>query len=286
VKDTIFNSKISLNCQGILHEFDKPIIMGIINTTPDSFYEGSRKPNIDAVLEQANIFINQGVDIIDIGGYSSRPGAKDISEQEELERIITAIELIRKNFPNILISIDTFRPKVAKEALNSGANIINDITGGQFDSAIYKIAAQFSAPYIMMHMKGTPQNMQSNTTYKNLITDIIYFFSKQLKLAHQNGVKDIIIDPGLGFSKTIDQNYDILRQLDLFKVLEKPILIGASRKSMIYKLLNIDSKEALNGTTVLNTIALINGAQILRVHDVKEAVEVKTLYSKINIANL
>lgn len=281
MKDTIFNSNISLNCQGKLIEFDEPIIMGIINTTPDSFFEDSRVQSTDLILQQVSTFIKEGVDIVDIGGYSSRPGAEDVSEQEEINRILPAIIAIRKTHPNLIISIDTFRPKVAEKALSEGANVINDISGGQYNSHIFEVASDFNAPYIMMHMKGTPQTKATQTQYNHLIKDLIYFFSKQIQLAQKHGVKDIIIDPGLGFSKTLNQNYEIIKHLDLFKVLEKPILIGASRKSMLYKLLDITPKESLNATTAINTLALLNGANILRVHDVKEAVEVKKIVEKI-----
>ena len=285
MKDTIFNSNITLNYQGKLIEFDTPIIMGIVNTTPDSFYEGSRVESTNQIIEQVNQFVKEGVDIIDVGGYSSRPGADEVSEEEEINRILPAIKLIRQTFKNLLISIDTFRPNVAKIALENGANIINDISGGQFDEQIFNIASTYSAPYIMMHMRGTPQNMQNNTHYEQLIKELVYFFSKQIQTAQKNGVKDIIIDPGLGFSKTLEQNYEIIKHLDLFKVLDKPILIGASRKSMLYKLLDISADESLNATTVINTIALLNGANILRVHDVKEAVELKKTYRKIKEIN-
>lgn len=255
--------------------------MGIINTTPDSFFEDSRVNSNDSILTQTSRFIKEGVDIIDIGGYSSRPGADNVSETEELNRVLPAIKNIRLKHPNILISIDTFRTNVAKESLKMGANIINDISGGQNNESIYKISADFSAPYIMMHMRGNPQNMQNDTNYKNLMKDLILFFSNQINIAQKNGVNDIIIDPGLGFSKTLDQNYEIVSKLGLLNVLEKPILIGASRKSMLYKLLETSANECLNATTITNTIATINGANILRVHDVKEAVEIKKIMSKI-----
>ena len=255
--------------------------MGIINTTPDSFFEGSRKNSTKEILIQVSKFISEGATIIDVGGYSSRPGSKDISETEELQRVLPAIRNIRMKFPSILISIDTFRSVVADQALTEGANIINDISGGQNDPSIFTISAKHNAPFIMMHMKGTPQNMQKNTNYNHLITDLILFFSNQIKLAKKQGVKDIIIDPGLGFSKTGDQNYEIIANLELFNLLEYPILIGASRKSMLYNLLNITPSESLNATTAINTIALMNGANILRVHDVKEAVETRLISSKI-----
>jgi len=281
VKDTVFSSEITLNCQGILHEFSNPLIMGIINTTPDSFFEDSRKNSTTEIIAQVSDFIQAGASIIDIGGYSSRPGAKDISEIEETQRVLPAIEAIRTKFPNSLISIDTFRASVAEQAIHKGANIINDISGGQANPNIFNISAKHCAPYIMMHMKGTPQNMQKNTSYKHLIKDLILFFSNQIRLAKKQGVKDIIIDPGLGFSKTLDQNYEIIAKLELFKALEQPILIGASRKSMLYNLLNISAPESLNATSIINTISLMNGANILRVHDVKEAIEAQLITSKI-----
>jgi len=286
VKDTIFSSKITLNCQGNLHEFDNPIIMGIINTTPDSFFEGSRLNSIDSISAQTQRFINEGVNIIDIGGYSSRPGADDVSEKDELDRILPAIKKIREKFPEILISIDTFRTNIAQSALKAGANIINDISGGQNNASIYKTAANFLAPYIMMHMRGTPQNMQKDTTYKNLLKELILFFSNQIKIAQKNGVNDIIIDPGLGFSKTLNQNYEIISKISLLNVLEKPVLIGLSRKSMLYNLLGNTANECLNATTITNTLAVINGANILRVHDVKEAVEIQKIIGKIKEINL
>lgn len=259
--------------------------MGIINTTPDSFFDRSRKNSAVEIISQVSKFITEGVTIIDIGGYSSRPGAKHISEAEELQRVLPAIQAIRSEFPEVLISIDTFRANVADKALHEGANIINDISGGKADPNIFKISAKHKAPFIMMHMKGTPQNMQNNTDYTHLIKELISFFSTQVKLAKSLGVKDIIIDPGLGFSKTLDQNYEIIAKLDLFKALQLPILIGASRKSMLYKLLNCDASESLNATSIINTISLMNGANILRVHDVKEAVEAQIISSKIKTSH-
>jgi len=280
VKDTVFNSKITLNCQGILHEFYNPLIMGIINTTPDSFFKDSRQNSPSTILTQVKKFISEGADIIDIGGYSSRPGATAISEKEEIERTAPVIQLIKEKFPNILISIDTFRAKVADTALSNGANIINDISGGHAEPEIFNISAKHAAPYIMMHMRGTPQNMQTKTDYTNLMKDLILFFSTQIEIAQKKGVKDIIIDPGLGFSKSLDQNYEIISKLSLLKSLDKPILIGASRKSLLYKLLNTTASNSLNATTSINTIALLNGAKILRVHDVKEAIEARTIVTK------
>lgn len=245
--------------------------MGIINVTPDSFYENSRFENSEIILNRVSQMILEGVDIIDIGGYSSRPGAADISVDQEIARVIPAIELIHKKYPDLLISIDTFRSKVAAEALKKGASIINDVSGGVQDEEIFKVAAANSAPYILMHMKGTPKNMVSLANYENLINEITLYFSTQIEKAKKVGIKDIILDPGFGFSKTIDQNFELLSQLEQLTMLNLPLLVGVSRKSMIYKTLGISPEESLNGTTVLNTIALMKGASILRVHDVKEA---------------
>ncbi len=212
MKDTIFNSKITFNCQGYLHSFTSPVIMGIVNVTPDSFFKESRKNSQLEILDQIDSFVRHKVDIIDIGGYSSRPGAMEVSEEEELSRACNAIKIIRDKYPKLLISIDTFRPHVAHESIHTGANIINDITGGLHDPEIYNVAAKKSAPYIMMHMRGTPQNMQTKCKYDNLMKELIYFFSKQIEVAQNAGVKDIFIDPGLGFSKTLNQNYEIQRK--------------------------------------------------------------------------
>ncbi len=262
-------------------EFSKPLIMGIVNITPDSFYKDSRFKDTDELLQKIRVMIQDGADIIDIGGYSSRPNAEDISEQEELNRIIPIIDVIHSKFPNTLLSIDTFRSNVAEQAILKGVSIINDISGGKADPSIFKIAAKYECPYIMMHMKGTPQTMQNNCDYSNLIQEMLFYFSNQILSAKKEGIKDIIIDPGFGFSKTIDQNYTILAELEKFNLFKLPILVGVSRKSMIYKHLNIDSSKALNGTSVLNTIALTKGAKILRVHDVKEAKEAALLTEKL-----
>ena len=263
-----------LNIKGSLLDLSSPKIMGILNVTPDSFYDGGVYSNENEILKQAEKMILDGVDIIDIGGYSSKPGAKKITIKEEEKRVLPIIKLIYKTFKKTIISVDTFRSEIAEKSLNAGASIINDISGGDFDNNIYKIAERYKAPYIMMHMKGNPSNMQINPTYKNINYEIIKNLSKKIDFAQKKGVCDIIIDPGFGFGKTIEHNYQILNNLKLYKVLHKPILIGVSRKSMIYKLLKTDPSKALNGTTALNTIALINGANILRVHDVKQANEV------------
>ena len=263
-----------LNIKGSLLDLSSPKIMGILNVTPDSFYDGGVYSNENEILKQAEKMILDGVDIIDIGGYSSKPGAKTITIKEEEKRVLPIIKLIYKTFKKTIISVDTFRSEIAEKSINAGASIINDISGGDFDNNIYKIAERYKAPYIMMHMKGDPSNMQINPTYQNINYEIIKDLSKKINFAQKKGVCDIIIDPGFGFGKTIEHNYQILNNLKLYKVLHKPILIGVSRKSMIYKLLKTDPSKALNGTTALNTIALINGANILRVHDVKQANEV------------
>ncbi len=281
MKDTLFSSKLRFNTKGILREFPNPIVMGILNATPDSFYEDSRVNSLEAALGKAEQMINEGASIIDIGGYSSRPGAAEVSEKEEIQRTTGLISKIKSAHPETLISIDTFRSKVAQEAINSGADLINDISGGQLDPEIFETAAQNKCPYILMHMRGTPATMMEMCHYNHLIKDIILYFSKQVNKAQNAGIMDIIIDPGFGFSKTLDQNYELLEQLDLLDVIGLPILVGVSRKSMIYKALNTSPEESLNGTTALNMVALQKGAKILRVHDVKAASEAITLHQKL-----
>ena len=268
-----------LNINGGVFDLSNPKIMGVLNVTPDSFYDGGVFSNEKKILAQVEKMILDGADIIDIGGFSSKPGAKTISLKEEEKRVIPIIKLINKTFNKIIISVDTFRSEIAEKSLNEGASIINDISGGDLDKNIYQISYKYKAPYIMMHMNGVPSNMQNNPKYENINHDIIKDFTSKIDSAEKKGVCDIIIDPGFGFGKTIQHNYQILNNLKLYTVLKKPILVGISRKSMIYKLLKTDPSKALNGTTSLNTIALINGANILRVHDVKEAKEVIKLYS-------
>ena len=268
-----------LNINGGVFDLSSPKIMGVLNVTPDSFYDGGVFSNEKKILAQVEKMILDGADIIDIGGFSSKPGAKTISLNEEEKRVIPIIKLINKTFNKIIISVDTFRSEIAEKSLNEGASIINDISGGDLDKNIYQISYKYKAPYIMMHMNGVPSNMQNNPKYENINHDIIKDFTSKIDSAEKKGVCDIIIDPGFGFGKTIQHNYQILNNLKLYTVLKKPILVGISRKSMIYKLLKTDPSKALNGTTSLNTIALINGANILRVHDVKEAKEVIKLYS-------
>ncbi len=262
-----------INCKGKLINLSTPKVMGILNTTPDSFYDGGKYKDMDTALTHVEKMLNAGATFIDVGAYSSRPNATHITEEEELHRILPIVTTMVEKFPEILISIDTFRSKVAKECVQIGACMVNDISGGTLDTAMYSTIAELQVPYILMHMQGTPQNMQKNTVYDDLVKDIIYFFSEKVQQLNALHVNDIILDVGFGFGKTLEQNYTLLQQLDLFKILELPILAGLSRKSMLYKLLDTTPQEALNGTTAANTIALLNGASILRVHDVKEATE-------------
>jgi len=268
-----------LNIKGSVLDLSIPKIMGVLNVTPDSFYDGGIYSSEKKILKQVEKMVLDGADIIDVGGYSSKPGATPITIEEEEKRVIPIIKLIYKTFKESIISVDTFRSEISEKSINAGASIINDISGGDLDNNIYKIAGKYKTPYIIMHMRGNPSNMQNNPVYKNINYEIIKDLSKKIDLAQNNGVCDIIIDPGFGFGKTIEHNYQILNNLKLYKILDKPILVGISRKSMIYKLLKTEPSKALNGTTVLNTIALINGANILRVHDVKEAKEVIKLCS-------
>ena len=273
---------MNINCKGKLIDISSPKVMGVLNLTPDSFYDGNKFDNEKKILNQVEKMLNDGATFIDIGAYSSRPGATHISEDEEKSRIIGTVELLINEFPDANLSIDTFRSSIADECLNAGASIINDITASKYDSEILKIAHKHNAPYVMMHLKGMPQDMMKQNKYDNLIKDIIYYFSKKIEAARTAKVNDIIIDPGFGFSKNIDQNYDLLKNLGLLKSLDLPILVGLSRKSMIYKLLKTTPELALNGTTSLNTIALLNGAKILRVHDVKEAMECIKITNQFN----
>ena len=273
---------MTINCAGKLIDLSIPKIMGILNITPDSFYDGGRYNSDKKILDHVEKMIIDGAIFIDIGAYSSRPGGVDIDENKELKRIIPAIELVNKKFPEIIISIDTFRSKVAEACLNSGASIINDISASQLDEKMMETIAKYNVPYIIMHMKGNPQNMMDKTNYDDMLQEMIKYFSKKINQAISYKINDIIIDPGFGFAKNIKQNYDLLNHLDLLKILDKPIMVGISRKSMIYKSLDSTPEEALNGTTVLNTVALIKGASILRVHDVKEANECIKLIGSLN----
>lgn len=277
-KDTIFSIKKTLNLKGKLVDLHTPIVMGILNITPDSFHQESRVNSDKHLLSQAEQMLTQGAKILDVGGYSSRPEAIDISIEEELNRVIPAIDQLLNAFPEANLSVDTFRSQVAQAAMDAGACIINDISGGTLDENMFEVVGNTKAAYILMHMKGTPQTMNQMTHYDNLLIDIMDFYVKQSTHLRSLGVTDIILDPGFGFAKTVSQNYEILKNLQYFQQLKLPLLAGISRKSMIYNLLDTSPEEALNGTSVLNTIALMNGAQILRVHDVKEATEAIKLY--------
>lgn len=272
---------MTINCKGNLVDLSTPKVMGILNLTPDSFYDGGKYRVRDAILGQTEKMLSEGATFIDLGGYSSRPGAKHISEKEELKRVLPVIELVLETFPETLLSIDTFRSSVAKKCLNLGAALINDISAGSLDNEMMTIIAEHHVPYIMMHMRGSPKDMQEHTDYKNLTEDILYYFSEKVAAARSFGIKDIIIDPGFGFSKNVDQNYELLQQLDVFGTLELPILMGVSRKSMIYKTLGTDAEKALNGTTALHMFGLTKGANILRVHDVREARECIALFERL-----
>ena len=269
----------TLNCKGKLLVIDGPKVMGILNITPDSFYAGSRFNNIDAILKKAEKMLQDGATILDIGGQSTRPGSERIAVDEELKRVITPIENIIKHFPDAIISIDTYQSKVAKEAIESGASIANDISSGDMDKEMINIVAALHVPYICMHMKGTPDTMQKEPAYDDIAKEVLDYFIYKIARCKEAGINDIIVDPGFGFGKTIAHNFELLKKLEVLKISGKLILAGLSRKSTVYKTLGVTPEEALNGTTVLNTIALINGATILRVHDVKEAVEAVTLFN-------
>jgi len=275
----------SINCNGTLIDLSAPKVMGILNITPDSFFDGGKHNNPTAIINQVEKMLSEGATFIDVGAYSSRPGAKHISEEEELGRIIPVIKLLASEFSNILISVDTFRSNVAEHSIQQGACMINDISAGEMDATMFSLVAKLQVPYIMMHMRGTPQNMQQNPVYNNVVTDLLYYFSKKIAELHLLGVNDIITDVGFGFGKTIDHNYQLLKHLAQFKNLEKPLLVGLSRKGMLYKPLGITAEAALNATTATNTIALLNGANILRVHDVREAVETIKIVELLNKSN-
>ena len=273
---------MTINCAGKLVDLSTPKIMGILNVTPDSFYDGGVHNSDKKILKHVEKMLNDGAVFIDIGAYSSRPNGINIDENEELNRIVPALELINNKFPETIISIDTFRSKVAETCLNSGASIINDISAGEMDKKMMKIVGKYKVPYVMMHMKGNPQNMMNKINYDKMLKEIIQYFSKKINQAISHKINDIIIDPGFGFAKDVNQNFDLLNNMDILKILEKPMMVGISRKSMIYKSLQTNAKESLNGTTVLNTISLIKGASILRVHDVKEANECVKLINALN----
>lgn len=268
-----FEPKKSLNVKGRLIDLSKPKVMGILNITPDSFYSNSRTKSISEALSQTEKFLQEGATFIDIGGYSSRPGAIDVSAAEELRRLVPVVEAISIMFPEAIISIDTFRAKVAEETIYAGAHLVNDISAGDMDEQMFATIAQLQVPYMMMHMQGTPQTMQQNPVYQNVTLEVIDYLAKKIAVLRSLKIHDVIIDPGFGFGKTISHNYQLLNEMEAFKIFQLPVLVGFSRKGMIHKVLGNTAADALNGTTVLNTIALQKGAGILRVHDVKEAVE-------------
>ncbi len=269
-----------INCKGKLVDLSSPKVMGILNLTPDSFYDGGKFKTENDILKQVELMLFEGATFIDIGAYSSRPSAKHISQEEELARLIPVLKIIINHFPEILISVDTFRSEVAKQSIKAGACMINDISAGSMDDKMFATIAKLQVPYVIMHMVGTPQNMQHNTHYKDLVQDIIFYFSEKIFELRKLGVNDIILDIGFGFSKTLDQNYELLSKLELFNFMDLPILTGLSRKSMLFKLLDIKPEEALNATSVANTLALQKGSNIIRVHDVKEAMETITIVQK------
>ncbi len=274
--------KLTINCRGKLVSLKNPLVMGILNITPDSFFDGGKYQHERTWLNQAEKMMNEGADIIDIGAVSTRPGSPGISVKEELKTILNTLNSIRKHFPEMILSIDTWRSDVADKAIENGVDIINDISGGTMDENMFATIARYNIPYILMHIQGTPQTMQNIPVYQNVANELILFFSQQIQKLRLLGVNDIMIDPGFGFGKTIAHNFEILNKLDLFTLFELPILVGLSRKSMIWKTLNISAADALNGTTAVNTIALMKGANILRVHDVKHAVESVKLFNQYN----
>lgn len=273
---------MTINCKGQLIDISTPKVMGILNVTPDSFHDGGQYKDESSILNQVETMLTEGATFIDVGGYSSRPGADYVTETEELNRVIPVVQLILKHFPETYISVDTFRSEIAKQSIDAGAALINDISAGQLDEQMIYTAGQLGVPYIMMHMRGNPKTMQAQTDYDDLIKDINFYFAERIAEAHAAKINDIIIDPGFGFAKTIEQNYQLLNQLELLGIVGKPILAGLSRKSMIYKTLDTTSTNALNGTTALHMIALEKGSKILRVHDVKEAMECVTLFNKLH----
>ncbi|WP_430468624.1 dihydropteroate synthase [Winogradskyella ouciana] len=272
---------MTINCKGKLIDLFTPKVMGILNVTPDSFYDGGTYKDESAILKQVETMLSEGATFIDVGGYSSRPGADEVSEQEELKRVVPIVELILKYFTDTLISVDTFRSEVAKQSIEAGAAMVNDISAGKLDDNMMSTVGKLGVPYIMMHMKGNPQTMQQQTDYDDLLMDINLYFAERIAAAHKAKINDIIIDPGFGFAKTLEQNYKLLNHMELLQITDQPILAGVSRKSMIYKALGTTADNALNGTTALHMIALEKGAKILRAHDVKEAVECVTLFNQL-----
>ena len=273
---------MTINCNGKLIDLTSPKVMGILNVTPNSFFDGGKLTNEKAIFVKVEKMLSEGATFIDIGGYSSKPSAEFVLEEEELQRLVPVIKDVVKEFPDVIISVDTFRSKVAQEAIESGAAIINDISAGNLDTKMMETVAKLQVPYIMMHMKGTPQTMQSLAKYENIVKEMLFYFSQKIAQARSLGINDLILDPGFGFAKTVEQNFEVLSKLELFQMTELPLLVGVSRKSMIYKTLETTAEFALNGTTSLNTISLLKGAKILRVHDVKEAVECVKLHQQLH----
>ena len=274
---------MTINCKGLLVDLSAPKVMGILNVTPNSFFDGGKYKNETEILSQVEKMVVDGATFIDIGAYSSKPNAEFVAEQEEIYRIVPVVDLILKHFPEAILSIDTFRSEVAKASIESGAAIINDIAAGNLDKNMFEIIAKYNVPYVMMHMRGNPQTMLTLTDYDDIVKEMLFYFSEKVAKARSFGINDLMIDPGFGFAKTVGQNYEVFQKMELFNMLELPLLVGVSRKSMIYKTLGTTIENALNGTTVLNTLALTKGAKILRVHDVKEAVECVALFNKINL---
>lgn len=280
---TTHNSPLTtLNCRGQLLDLSRPVVMGILNVTPDSFFDGGRYTGVEAALKQAEKMLAEGATILDVGGASSRPGAAEVSEKEELERVIPVIEVIKRHFPEVIISADTWRASVAKAAVEAGASMVNDISGGQFDARMFETVAVLDTPYILMHIQGTPDTMQQNPHYEDVVTEVLDFFIQKIEKLRALGVKDIVLDPGFGFGKTVEHNYQLLKNLQIFpNVTGLPVLAGISRKSMICKVLKVNPENALNGTTALHMVALQQGAKILRAHDVRAAVEVVKLWEQL-----
>lgn len=280
------NTKVyrTINIGGRLLSFDCPMVMGILNVTPDSFFATSRCRGEEEIRQRVCRMRCEGAAMVDIGAYSSRPGAEDVALEEELRRLLPAISIVREEWPDAVVSVDTFRAEVARRAIEAGADMINDISGGKMDKEMFQTIADLHVPYVLTHMQGTPQNMQSAPSYENLMCEVFRSLGERVELLHEMGVADVIVDPGFGFGKTLEQNYEMMARLGEFRLLESPILVGVSRKSMIYRLLESTPEQSLNGTTVLNTIALMNGADILRVHDVREAVEAVNIYQQCLIS--
>ena len=273
---------MTINCKGQLIDLSTPKVMGILNLTPNSFFDGGKYTNEEEIVKQVQKMLSEGATFIDIGAYSSKPNAEYVSTEEEIERIVPIVDVLVQQFPDILISIDTFRSEVAEACVQKGAALINDISAGKLDDTMLDVIAKYNVPYVMMHMRGTPQTMSTLTQYDDVVREVLMYFSERIAATRSLGINDLIIDPGFGFAKTLEQNYEVLQKMELFQQLNVPVLAGISRKSMIYKVLNCTAQESLNGTTALNAIALSKGASIVRVHDVKEAVECITLFNAMN----